>query len=105
MTEQHIRDAMRAVQEASLVGVKPGKGKTGKDKTGKKKQGATKASKAEAALIAKALKTANKTLRKATPATASARCPSSPRSSTAGSASSANHPSSSPCETWRLAMR
>ena len=56
---------MRAVQEASLVGVKPGKGKTGKDKTGKKKQGATKASKAEADQIAKALKTANKTLRKA----------------------------------------
>jgi uncharacterized protein (DUF2252 family) len=65
MSEQHIRDAMRAVQEASLVGVKPGKGKTGKDKTGKKKQGATKASKAEADQIAKALKTANKTLRKA----------------------------------------
>jgi uncharacterized protein (DUF2252 family) len=60
MTERDIQDAMRAVQEASNARTKPGKGKTGK-----KKQGATKAEKAEAASIAKAMKTANKTLRKA----------------------------------------
>ena len=62
MSEQHIQDALRAVQEASVVGVKPGKGKAGKNKTGKKKQGATKA---DAALIARASKNLNKTLRKA----------------------------------------
>ena len=62
MSEQHIQDALRAVQEASVVGVKPGKGKAGKNKTGKKKQGATKA---DAALIARASKNLNKTIRKA----------------------------------------
>ena len=40
-----------------------------------------------------------------TPATASARCPSWPRSSTVAIASSADHPSSSPCETWRPVTR
>ncbi|HEY6688431.1 MAG TPA: DUF2252 domain-containing protein [Propionibacteriaceae bacterium] len=59
MSEQHIQDAMRAVQEAS-VAVKPNKGKTGK-----KKRGASKAGKADAALVAKAVKRMNKTLRKA----------------------------------------
>jgi uncharacterized protein (DUF2252 family) len=59
MSEQHIQDAMRAVQEAS-VAVKPNKGKTGK-----KKRGASKAGKADAALVAKAVKSMNKTLRKA----------------------------------------
>ena len=59
MSEQHIQDALRAVQEASVVGAKPGKGKTGK-----KKQGATKAGKAEADQIASA-KRMNKTMRKA----------------------------------------
>jgi len=62
MSEQHIQDALRAVQEASVVGVKPGKGKAGKNKTDKKKQGATKA---DAALIARASKNLNKTIRKA----------------------------------------
>jgi uncharacterized protein (DUF2252 family) len=60
MTEHDIQDGMRAVQEASLVGAKPGKGKTGK-----KKQGASKGGKAEADQLAKAIKNANKTLRKA----------------------------------------
>jgi uncharacterized protein (DUF2252 family) len=60
MTENDLRDAMRAVQEASVVRVKIGKGKTGK-----KKDGASKAGKADADQIAKAIKNANKTLRKA----------------------------------------
>jgi uncharacterized protein (DUF2252 family) len=60
MTEHDIQDGMRAVQEASNVPAKPGKGKTGK-----KKQGGSKASKADAAIIAKAIKNANKLLRKA----------------------------------------
>jgi uncharacterized protein (DUF2252 family) len=60
MTEQHIQDAMRAVQEASAAGAKSGKGKAGK-----KKKGASKADKANAALVAEAAKRANKTLRKA----------------------------------------
>jgi uncharacterized protein (DUF2252 family) len=59
MSEQHIQDAMRAVQEASIA-VKPNKGKTGK-----KKRGASKAGKADATLVAKAVKSMNKTLRKA----------------------------------------
>jgi uncharacterized protein (DUF2252 family) len=59
MSEQHIQDAMRAVQEASAA-VKPNK-----SKTGKKKRGASKAGKADAALIAKARKNLNKTIRKA----------------------------------------
>jgi len=58
MTEDDIREAMQA-EEAS-VGAKPGK-----PKTGKKKKGAANASKADAALEAKAVKKANKTLRKA----------------------------------------
>jgi uncharacterized protein (DUF2252 family) len=60
MTEQHIRDAIRAVQETSNSRKKPAKGKTGK-----KKRGGTKADKADAALVAQAAKRANKTLRKA----------------------------------------
>jgi uncharacterized protein (DUF2252 family) len=60
MTEHDIQDGMRAVQEASNVPAKPSKGKTGK-----KKQGGSKASKADAAIIAKAIKNANKLLRKA----------------------------------------
>jgi uncharacterized protein (DUF2252 family) len=60
MTENDLRDAMRAVQEASVVRVKLGKGKPGK-----KKDGASKAGKADADQIARAIKNANKTLRKA----------------------------------------
>jgi uncharacterized protein (DUF2252 family) len=60
MTERDIQDAMRAVEEASVAGAKPRKGKAGK-----KKQGASRAGKAEAALIERAHKAANKTLRKA----------------------------------------
>jgi hypothetical protein len=60
MTEHDIQDGMRAVQEASNVHTKPSKGKTGK-----KKQGGSKASKADAAIIAKAIKNANRLLRKA----------------------------------------
>jgi len=60
MTEQDIQDGMRAVQEAS-VAVKPRKGKTGK----KKKQGGSKASTTDAAMTAKAIKNANRALRKA----------------------------------------
>jgi uncharacterized protein (DUF2252 family) len=60
MTEHDIQDGMRATQEALLVGAKSGKGKTGK-----KKHGGSRASKADAAIIAKAIKNANKTLRKA----------------------------------------
>jgi uncharacterized protein (DUF2252 family) len=60
MTENDIRDAMRAVQEASVVHVKLRKGKTGK-----KKHGASNAGKADADQIARAIKNANKTLRKA----------------------------------------
>jgi uncharacterized protein (DUF2252 family) len=59
MSENDIQDAMRAVKEASVVGPKPSKGRTGK-----KKQHASKAGKADAAL-AKAVKSMNKTLRKA----------------------------------------
>ncbi len=58
MTEQDIEDAMRAVEEASVA--KPRKGKTGK-----KKHDASTAGNDEAALIAKAHKRWNKTLRKA----------------------------------------
>ena len=61
MTERDIQDAMRAVEEASVAGAKPRKGKTRK----KKKQGASMAGKDESALIAKAHKRWNKTLRKA----------------------------------------
>jgi Uncharacterized protein conserved in bacteria (DUF2252) len=60
-SERDMQDAMRAVKEASLAGAKPRRGKTGK----KKKQGTSKAGKDEAAQVAKAYKTANKTLRKA----------------------------------------
>ena len=60
MTEQDIEDAMRAVEEASVAGAKPRKGKTGK-----KKHDASTAGNDEAALIAKAHKRWNKTLRKA----------------------------------------
>ncbi len=56
MTEHDIEEAMQAVEEASVAGAKPHKGKTGK-----KKHGASRAGKDEAALI----KRANKTLRKA----------------------------------------
>ena len=60
MTEGDIQDAMRAVEEASVAGAKPRK-----SKTRKKKHGASKDGSAEADLEAKALKRANKTLRKA----------------------------------------
>jgi uncharacterized protein (DUF2252 family) len=63
MTEHDIQDAMRAVEEASVAGANPRKGKTRKKK--KKKQGASRAGKDESALIAKAHKRWNKTLRKA----------------------------------------
>jgi hypothetical protein len=61
MTEHDSQDMLRAVEDASKAGTKPGKGKVGK----KKKQRTSKADKDEAALEAKALKTANKTIRKA----------------------------------------
>jgi len=61
MSEQDIQDAVRAAaEEGSNPGLKPGKGKTGK-----KKPGASKASKAEAAMFARASKNLNKVLRKA----------------------------------------
>jgi len=60
MTEHDIQDGMRAVQEASNIHTKPSKGKTGR-----KKRGGSKASKADAAIIAKAIKNANRLLRKA----------------------------------------
>jgi uncharacterized protein (DUF2252 family) len=63
MSERDIQDAMRAVEEASRAGVKPRHGKTRRKK--KKKQGASRAGKDESALIAKAHKRWNKTLRKA----------------------------------------
>jgi uncharacterized protein (DUF2252 family) len=61
MSESDLQEAVRAVQEASLVGAEPGKGK---GKSGKKKQG-SKAGKADAAFVAQAVKRMNKTLRKA----------------------------------------
>jgi uncharacterized protein (DUF2252 family) len=60
MTEHDIQDAMRAVQEASSAPTKPSKGKSGK-----KKHDGSQASKADAARIAKAIKNANRLLRKA----------------------------------------
>jgi uncharacterized protein (DUF2252 family) len=60
MTERDIQVAMLAVEEASVAGAKPRKGKTHK-----KKQGASRASEAQAALIKKAHKAVNKTIRKA----------------------------------------
>ena len=60
MSEQHLQDAIQAIQEAPNSRKKPPKGKTGK-----KKQGASKAGKADADLVAKAVKRVNKTLRKA----------------------------------------
>jgi uncharacterized protein (DUF2252 family) len=62
MSEQHIQEAMQAFQDEA-PGAKPGKGK-GKGKSGKKKQ-APKAGNAEDSHVAKAVKTATKTLRKA----------------------------------------
>jgi hypothetical protein len=59
MSEHDIQDSLQAIQEASLAGAKPGKGKTGK----KKKD--SKAGKADDALIARAVKNLNKSLRKA----------------------------------------
>jgi uncharacterized protein (DUF2252 family) len=60
MSEADLQEAVRAVKEASLVGAKPGKGRSGK-----KKQGGSKAGKADAAVVAEAVKRMNKTLRKA----------------------------------------
>jgi uncharacterized protein (DUF2252 family) len=60
MSEADIQDAMQAVQETPNSRKKPSKGKAGK-----KKQGVSKAGKADAALIARAIKNANKALRKA----------------------------------------
>jgi uncharacterized protein (DUF2252 family) len=59
MSEADIQDAVRAVKEASVVA------KASKHKTGKKKQGGSKAGKADAAMVARAVKSMNKTLRKA----------------------------------------
>jgi uncharacterized protein (DUF2252 family) len=59
MSEADIQDAVRAVKEASVVA------KPSKHKTGKKKQGGSKAGKADAAMVARAVKSMNKTLRKA----------------------------------------
>jgi uncharacterized protein (DUF2252 family) len=61
MTGRDIQDMLRAVEDASKAGTKPGKGKAGK----KKKQRTSKADKDEAALEAKARKTTDKTIRKA----------------------------------------
>jgi uncharacterized protein (DUF2252 family) len=65
MSEQHIQEAMQAFQgeEGSAGTGKPDKGK-GKGKSGKKKH-APKAGSPEDSQVAKAIKTANKTLRKA----------------------------------------
>jgi uncharacterized protein (DUF2252 family) len=60
MSESQIRDAVRAVRDASVAGSKASKGKAGK-----KARSTSKASKAEAAEIAKAAKAAEKTMRKA----------------------------------------
>jgi Uncharacterized protein conserved in bacteria (DUF2252) len=60
MSEADIQEAVRAVEEASVASGKPSK-----RKTGKKKQGATKAAKADAVLVERAVKSMNKTLRKA----------------------------------------
>jgi uncharacterized protein (DUF2252 family) len=59
MSEADIQEAVRAVKEASVVA------KPSKRKTGKKKQDGSKAGKADAASIARAVKSMNKTLRKA----------------------------------------
>jgi uncharacterized protein (DUF2252 family) len=59
MSEADIQDAVRAIQETSISGKKSSKGTTGK----KKKR--TKADKADAVLVAEAVKRINKTLRKA----------------------------------------
>jgi len=59
MSEADIQDAVRAIQETSISRKKPSKGTTGK----KKKD--TKAGRADAALVARAVKNLNKTLRKA----------------------------------------
>jgi uncharacterized protein (DUF2252 family) len=58
MSEADIREAVRAVKEAS-VDAKPSKRKTGK------KKGASKAARADAVLVERAVKSMNKTLRKA----------------------------------------
>ena len=65
MSEQHIQEAMRAVQEQASATAKSGKGKSGKGKSGKKHVKATKAGNAEDRQVAKAIKTATKTLQKA----------------------------------------
>src|SRR5215217_6320358 len=67
MSEDDIQDAMRTVQEEASTAAGMGKDKSRKkkEKSGKEKEKAAKAGKAEAAGIAKAIRTANKTLRKA----------------------------------------
>ena len=65
MSEHDIQEAMQAVQEEASATAKSGKGKSGKGKSGKKHAKATKAGNAEDSQVAKAIKTANKTLRKA----------------------------------------
>ena len=86
-TEHDMQDAMRAVKEASAAGAKPGKGKTGKKK--KKKDRAPRRTRPPRSRK----RTRPRTRRSArpTPATASARCPSSPKSSMVTIASSADH--------------
>ena len=59
MTEHDIQDMLRTVEEASVAGAKPRKGKA------KKKHGASKDGSTEADMEAKALKRTNKTIRKA----------------------------------------
>ena len=59
MTEHDIQDMLRTVEEASVAGAKPRKGKA------KKKHGASKDGSAEADIEAKALKRTSKTIRKA----------------------------------------
>jgi uncharacterized protein (DUF2252 family) len=60
MTEHDIQDMLRAAEDAPKGGTKPRKGKAGK-----KRQSASKDGSAEADLEAKAVKRANKTMRKA----------------------------------------
>ena len=66
MSEDDIQDAMRTVQEEASTAAGMGKGKSRKKKEKSGKEKVTKADRAEAAAgIAKAIKAANKTLRKA----------------------------------------
>ena len=101
MTEHDIQDAMRAVRRSLGRRRETGQRQDRQEETGRlqgRQRGGRPGSRK---------RSRGRTRRSArpTPATASARCPSSPRSSTAGTASSADHRSSSRCETWRPATR